>query len=166
MLKSLLFFAPDDQAARNVVQMLHRSRIDAHLIGLVGGVEARLDKISMEDECQTWEALDVLQRSIALGGTPGNFAELHAVNLPLASVTLAGTAIYAADFARNGYGSVLEHALGRRLTTGQIADYRQQLARGEWILSVRLNAPHAAVLEDMLRRWEPMVHCESRLPGA
>ena len=145
--------------------MLHRSRVDPHLISLVADAGARLDEISMEDECQTWEALDVLQRSIALGGTPGKFVGMHAVNLPLASVTLAGAAIYAADFARSGFESVLTHALGRSLTTAQFADYSQKLARGEWILTLRLLASHAAVVEDMLRRCEPMIHRESDMPG-
>ena len=166
MLKPLLFFAPDAQMARNAVQMLHRSGVDAHLIGLVADAGARLDEISMEDECQTWEALDVLQRSIALGGVPGNFAGLHAVNLPLTSVTLVGAAIYAADFARSGLDSVLTHALGRRLSTDQLADYSQKLARGEWILTVRLNVPHAAVIEDMLHRGEPMIRRELGTPGS
>jgi hypothetical protein len=60
MLKPALFFAPDDQVARKAVLMLHRSQVDAHLIGLVADAGARLDEISMEDECRTWEALDVL----------------------------------------------------------------------------------------------------------
>ena len=165
MLKPLLFFAPGDQAARNAAQLLHRSRVDAHLIGLVADAGARLDEISMEDECQTWEALDVLQRSIALGGVLGNFAGLHAVSLPLASVTLAGAAIYASDFARRGFDSVLTHALGRSLTTELLADYHQKLVRGEWIMAVRLNGPHAAVVEDMFRQGEPLIHRESSLPG-
>ena len=164
MVKSYLFLAPDDQAARNAVQILHRLRIDAHLIGLVADAGTRLDEFSMEDECQTWEALDVLQRSIALGGITGNFAGLHAVNLPLASVTLAGAAIYAADFARSGFDSVLTHALGRSLTTEQLADYSKKLAGGEWILTVRLNASHAAEVEDMLHREQPMIQLESDMP--
>ena len=165
MIKLYLFFAPDEQAARNAVQILHRSHVDAHLIGLVADAGTRLDEISMEDECQTWEALHALQRSIALGGITGNFAGLHAVNLPLASVTLAGAAIYAADFVRSGFDSVLTRALGRSLTTGQLADYSKKLARGEWILTVGLNVSHAAEVEDMMHREEPMIHHESGMPA-
>ena len=99
-------------------------------------------------------------------GGLGNFAGLHAVNLPLASVTLVGVAIYAADFARSGFDSVLTHALGRNLTTAQLTDYSQRLARGEWILTVKLVASHATVVEDMLHRWEPRIHRESKLPGS
>ena len=64
----------------------------------------------------------------------------------------------------SGGDSVLTHALGRSLTAGQLADYSQKLARGEWILTVRLNAPLAAEVEDMLHRGEPMIHRESGMP--
>lgn len=165
MLKSLLFFTPDDQAARNAVRILHRLRVDSHLIGLVANAGTQLDEISMDDECKTWESLEVLQRSILLGGAPGNFAGLHAVNLPLVSVTLVGAAIFAADFARSGIDSVLRHALDRSLSTEQVIGYSQKLARGECILSVRLNVSHEAVFEGMLRRWEPMILRESVMPA-
>jgi hypothetical protein len=39
------------------------------------------------------------------------------------------------------------------------------LARGEWIITLRLNASHAAAVEDMLHRRIPMIHCGSVMPA-
>ena len=50
------------------------------------------------------------------------------------------------------------------INTEQLADYSQKLAGGEWILTLRLNASHAAEVEGMLHREQPMIHRESGMP--
>lgn len=161
-----LCFAPDDATAKHAIRLLRHHRIDDHLIGLVGDGHLVLDEVSVDEECQTWEALDVLQRSLAIGGAPGIFGGLHAVSLPSVATTLAGSAIFAADFAGIGVAAVLTRVLGKPLDPETTAYLCRRLADGELLLTVRLSDRHAADIGQQLRRQVPLLRCEGNLLAA
>lgn len=163
MTATYLCFAPDDATAKKTIQLLRHHRIDDHFIGLIADVDLALDAVSADEECQTWEALDVLQRSVAIGGAPGIFDGLHAVSLPSLATTLAGSAIFAADFASIGIASVLSRVLGKPLDPDTTADLCRRLADGELLLVVRLSDHHATHIGHQLRRQVPTLHCEGNL---
>ena len=163
MTTTYLCFAPDDVTAKKAIRLLRNHCIDDHLIGLIADVELTLDAVSSDEECQTWEALDVLQRSVAKGGTPGIFDGLHAVSLPSGATTLAGSAIFAADVADIGIAAVLSRVLGKPLDSNTIADLCRRLADGELLLAVRLTDLHAAQIGQQLRRQVPLLRCEGNL---
>lgn len=155
-----LCFAPDDATARKAIRLLRHYRIDDHLIGLIADENLVLDDVTVDEACQTWEALDVLQRSIARGGVPGIFGGLHAVRLPSMAATLAGSAIFAADFAATGIAAVLSRAVRKPLDPDTIADLCRRLANGELLLAVRLTERHATDIGQQLRRQVPLLSCE------
>lgn len=165
MTATYLCFAPDGATAKNAIRLLRHHRIDDHLIGLIAGVNLALDAVSSDDECQTWEALDVLQRSVAKGGAPGIFDGLHAVSLPSAAITLAGSAIFAADVADVGIAVVLSRVLGKSLDSDTIADLCRRLTDGELLLAVRLTDLHATQIGQRLRQQVPLLRCEGNLLG-
>ena len=166
MTATYLCFAPDDATAKNAIRLLRHNRIDEHLIGLIADANLALDDVSSDEACQTWEALDVLQRSVAKGGAPGIFVGLHAVKLPSAATTLAGSAIFAADVADIGIAAVLSRVLGKPLDSDTIADLCRRLADGELLLAVRLTDLHAAQIGQQLRRQLPLLRCEGNLLAA
>jgi hypothetical protein len=163
MTATYLCFAPDDATAKNAIRLLRHYRIDDHLIGLIADVDLALDAVSSDEECQTWEALDVLQRSVAKGGAPGIFDGLHAVSLPSVATTLAGSAIFAADVADIGIAAVLSRVLGKPLDSDTIAGLCRRLADGELLLAVRLTNLHATQIGQQLRRQVPLLRCEGNL---
>ncbi len=163
MTSTYLCIAPDDATAKNAIRLLRHHRIDDHFIGLIADVDLALDAISVEEECQTWEALDVLQRSVAIGGVPGIYNGLHAVSLPSVATTLAGSAIFAADLARLGVAAILSRVLGKPLDPDMIADLCRRLADGELLLAVRLTDRHANHIGQQLRRQVPALRCEGNL---
>lgn len=158
-----LCFAPDDATAKEAIGLLRHHRIDDHLIGLIANGDLELDAVGVEEAGQTWEALDVLQRSIAIGGDPGVFDGLHAVRLPSVAITLAGSAIFAADFARIGFAAMLSRALEKPLDPDTIVDLSRRLASGEMLLAVRLTDRHASDIGRQLRRQVPLLYCEGNL---
>ncbi len=158
-----LCIAPDDATAKKAIRLLRHHRIDDHLIGLIADADLVLEAVSIDEECQTWEALDVLQRSIAIGGVPGIFGGLHAVSLPSVATTLVGSAIFAADFAAIGITAMLTRALGKPLDPGTIDDLCRRLANGELLLAVRLTDRHATDIGRQLRRQVPLLRCEGNL---
>ena len=163
MTATYLCFAPDDVTAKKAIQLLRHHRIDDHFIGLIADMGLVLDAVSTEEECQTWEALDVLQRSVAIGGAPGIFGGLHAVSLPSVATTLAGSAIFAADFAGIGVAAMLSRVLEKPLDPDTVADLCRRLADGELLLVVRLTDRHATDIGPQLRRQLPMLRCEGNL---
>lgn len=158
-----LCFAPDDATAKKAIRLLRHHRIDDHLIGLIADMDLVLDAVSSDDECQTWEALDVLQRSIAKGGIPGIFDGLHAVSLPSVATTLAGSAIFAADIADIGIAAVLSRVLRKPLDSDTIADLCRRMSEGELLLVVRLTDLHATQIGQQLRGQVPLLRCEGNL---
>lgn len=76
-----LCFAPHDATAKKAIRLLRHYRIDDHLIGLIADENLVLDDVTGDEVCQTWETLDVVQRSIAIGGVPDIFGGMHAVSL-------------------------------------------------------------------------------------
>lgn len=160
MTATYLCFAPDDATVKNAIRLLRHHHIDDHFIGLIADLDLVLDAVSTDEESQTWEAIDVLQRSVAIGGAPGIFDGLHAVSLPSMATTLAGSAIFAADFAGIGIAAVLSQVLGKPLDPDTIADLCRRLADGELLLAVRLTDLHATQIGQQLRRQVPLLRCE------
>ena len=158
-----LCFAPDDATAKKAIELLRHYRIDDHLIGLIGDRDLVLDAVNAEEESKTWEALDVLQRAVAIGGAPGIFDGLHAVCLPSMATTLVGSAIFAADFASIGMAAVLSRVLGKPLDPDTITNLCRRLAGGELLVVVRLTDHHANQIGKHLRRQLPTLRCEGNL---
>ena len=163
MTATYLCFAPDDATARKAIRLLRHYRIDDHFIGLIADADLVLDPISVEETCQTWEALDVLQRSLAIGGAPGIFEGLHAVKLPSVATTLAGSTVFAADFARIGIAAVLSRALGKQLDPDTVTDLCRRLTDGELLLTARITACHADDITQQLRQQVPELRYESNV---
>jgi len=163
MTATYLCFAPDDATAKNAIRLLRHHRIGDHSIGLIADVDLALDAVSSDEASQTWEALDVLQRSVAKGGAPGIFDGLHAVSLPSVATTLAGSAIFAADVADIGIAAVLSRVLGKPLDSDTIAGLCRRLADGELLLAVRLTDLHATQIGQQLRQQVPLLRCEGNL---
>lgn len=126
--------APDPDHARSCIAKLLDANFNEHHISLIADASVALDEISMEEESKTWEALDVLQRSIANGGSPGMFTGLRAVSLPSINMMLAGRAILSADRVNLGFQVVLSHSLHLHVSHSILQRLQSQILQGKVLL--------------------------------
>jgi len=149
--------APDSSSARDCLKKLMDEQFDEHLISLVANANLVLDEISMEDESKTWEALDVLQRSIARGGSPGMFAGLRAVTLPSVNITLVGRAIFCADLVNLGFQVILSHSLHLPASAALLQRLHDQIAAGKALLILGVAPQQAAKFERFAQQTCPEI---------
>ncbi len=141
----------DAASAKHFVRKLLDNQIDEHHISVVANGILPLDQVSMDDECKTWDAVGVVQRSIAIGGNPGMFAGLRAVVLPSIDITLAGSAIYSADMVRVGVPAILARLLHQHVPPNLLLRLQDRIAGGELLLILGV-VPNQVVMFDRFAR--------------
>jgi hypothetical protein len=121
-------------SARKCIRKLLDNQIDEHHISVVSNGILPLDEISVDDESKTWDSVGVVQRAIAIGGNSGMFAGLRAVVLPSIDITLAGSAIYAADMVRAGAPAIYARVLHQHLPLNLQIRLQDRIASGQLLI--------------------------------
>lgn len=156
MSNRLYFLLPDVETTEQAVAALQCDHaIGAEDIALLANENVDLGDLPEATPDESSDFIPALKRGIAIGGTGGLIAGLIAISVPVAGITLGGSAVLALAGLGAAAGGFSASLVGASVTHTKVQEFQEAIDNGRILLMVDAPTDSQAAVVGSVQRAAP-----------